>query len=171
MKTMAINSSSRQRLKLAANKRYTYLLKRCTNTTLSILWIWIFAVSSMLALWAAGFVWHDARILGAKPPFAALTFPPWVWFCGITIPTGVALASAWFYRLQRKALRLIVYVPPVSEQIAAGAAGQTLVRGSCRPTITPEQMLRAAQSGDCVLAENLLRACQKPSDADLKEAD
>ena len=73
--------------------------------------------------------------------------------------TTVPLIICFFAALDVFARRLptISYVPPVSDQIAALPAEETLLRGSDEPAAGPGELLRAAQSGTLQPSKDLLR--------------
>jgi len=55
-------------------------------------------------------------------------------------------------------VRALPYVPPVAEQVAKLPADAVLVRGSDRPSATPEELLRVASESNSRAGEELLRA-------------
>ncbi len=76
----------------------------------------------------------------------------------IGVPALLMLKAIDTYRNQVRKARMIPYVPPVREQIAALPAEDILVRGCDQPTASVNELLRAARAGGTEPAEELLRA-------------
>ena len=87
----------------------------------------------------------------------------------IGVPALLMLKAIDTYRNQVRKARMIPYVPPVREQLAALPADKILVRGSDQPAAAPGELLRAARTGAETEAGELLRPNQRQTEQGLQQ--
>ena len=91
------------------------------------------------------------KLAGQPGTMSNTQFVAFVLAIVLMVPCTIAIIAS-----EKKALS-IAYVPPVAEQITTLPADEVLLRGSDQPTAKSDELLRAAQPGQELATEELLR--------------
>ena len=135
-----------------AKKRRNYLARRVGALSIVAVSGLIsgigFAAATLIAIWvvvsAVNFGWYAVALL-------IVAIVPAIICLAIAI---AAWMGCWRARIIAAS---IPYVPPEREQVEFRPAVEILVRGSEQPPTAPDELLRAAQDGKSIPADELMR--------------